>query len=298
MVCIKTVRKIEYKGGFSMKKLILALLIGVLLCSCACAERIGDCLQVVNCNEWITLRQYPSTKAYALGRLYFGDDNVVLLNDEDYGDFVEVAYGDQTGYALREYLKPVQCFAGETLSLNKKQRYNVNLFLSNFSEQDFMQSGAYERYLTDNYYKQCFAYSHILMNKEDSVEYGDWYEYNVRIPLRTLQSTAKKYLNLDVDFCSGNPCDGDYVYFQETGGDVNGGYVCYDTVEKIDSNRLSVYFHIYGSNGSWTNEVCYSKPIEINDWFYAKGHALINMNGSGLNNRSGWYLERYAVQMF
>lgn len=89
-----------------MKRLIAALL----LCCCIVAsvalaetEYIGR-MEVVNCNEWVSLRQRPSTSAKRLVKVSLGSivDNCQQIDDEwIYGEF-----DGYSGYILAKYLEP------------------------------------------------------------------------------------------------------------------------------------------------------------------------------------------------
>lgn len=59
--------------------------------------------QVVNCNEWITLRKTPSTSAESLARIPLGA-YVKYISNADNG-FYCIEYNGQVGYALQSYLE-------------------------------------------------------------------------------------------------------------------------------------------------------------------------------------------------
>lgn len=282
-----------------MKKIAAVVLIAALICACAMAEGIGTRMKVVKCNEWITLREDPSKKADSLSRMGLGEENLVLLS-EDHGDFARISYNGKVGYALKEYLEPAESFEGEKITLAENQRYNVNLFLSNFSEQCFaVPEGAYIRGESDPRMEVDFAINHIWFNKENQLEWGEWGEYNVRLPANKVNATAEKYLEKSIRDQNSNHfmLYEKYYYWTETGGHTNDGFVSCDLVEQLDENRVGVYFHVYGSGEKWKNDVCYLRPDEIGEkyWSSLQGHAVINLDGGDLYDRSSWYLERYAV---
>lgn len=284
-----------------MKKLISSVLILVLIFSCAAAERIGDRLQVEHCNEWITLRETPSTKADSLEQMPLGADNLILL-DDDFDDFAQVSYNGEIGYALKKYLEPAEVFEGEETELNEDQRYNVNLFLSNFSEQYFaMDKGYYGANGAESSAAVLdFAINHIWFNKQNLLEEGDWEQYNIRLSSNKVAVTAKKYLNKPVKKGASDNfvLKSNYYYWEETGAHIKDGFTCYDSVELLDENRLSVYFHVYGGGEDWRNKVCYLLPEEAQQqyWCDAEGHAVINMANGSLDDRENWYLESYAIK--
>ena len=89
-----------------MKRLIAALL----LCCCllasialAEAEYIGN-MEVVNCNEWVSLRQRPSTSAKRLVKVSLGAivDNCRQIDEE----WIYAEYDGYSGYILAKYLQP------------------------------------------------------------------------------------------------------------------------------------------------------------------------------------------------
>ena len=63
-------------------------------------------MQVVNCNEWISLRTMPSTSADTISRIPLGEQ-VIWIRAAENG-FYQVNYQGNTGYALAEYLVQVQ----------------------------------------------------------------------------------------------------------------------------------------------------------------------------------------------
>ena len=61
---------------------------------------------VVNCNEWITLRSYPSTEAASLDRIPLGE--WVWINRGYYRNgFYSAEYNGQHGYVLAHYINYV-----------------------------------------------------------------------------------------------------------------------------------------------------------------------------------------------
>lgn len=284
-----------------MKRIIAAMLAMMLVFSFAAAENIGTRMVVDHCKEWITLRETPSTKAESLAQMPLGADNLILL-DEDYDDFAQIAYEGQVGYALKKYLEVAETFEGEELALDEEQRYNVNLFLSNFSEQMFaMSEGYYDSSDADPAMVLDFAINHTWFNKHNLIEEGQWDEYNTRLSANKIAVTAKKYLNKAVKKGASENfvLQGNHYYWEETGGHVKDGFTCLDSVESIDENRIGVYFHVYGGGDEWKNKVCYLTPEEVQQdyWCNAEGHAVINLGGGDLDDRGSWFLEKYAIKV-
>ena len=89
-----------------MKRLIAALLVCCcLLASVALAETeyIGN-MEVVNCNEWVSLRAAPRTSAKRLVKVSLGSivDNCRQIDDE----WIYAEYDGYSGYILAKYLQP------------------------------------------------------------------------------------------------------------------------------------------------------------------------------------------------
>ena len=284
-----------------MKKILSAILIAVLLTGGAMAELIGDRLEVIKCKEWITLREDPSKKADSLEQMPLGADDLVLL-DWDHGDFARLSYDGEVGYALKEYLAVAENFGGEEIAIDEEVRFNINVFLSNFSEQGFaVREGSYLSENADAGDVLDFAINHIWFNKQKFLEWneeGEWGEYNVRVSAAKVSPTAEKYLNKQVEKGASRnfDLDGNYYYWTETGGHVADGFVCHDSVNALDENRISVYFRVYGAGDAWDNDDCYLTPEEVQQkyWCSHVGHAVI-YTGGDLYDRDEWHLERYAV---
>lgn len=65
----------------------------------------GSMMVVVNCDEWVSLREAPSTSATRLTTVPLG---TIVNNCTPYtGDFIQCEYCGMTGYILSDYLQPV-----------------------------------------------------------------------------------------------------------------------------------------------------------------------------------------------
>ncbi len=86
---------------------LMFVLLGLLAVS-ACAEELGT-MQVVNCQEWVSLRETPSTSAARLYKVPLG----ALVTDcaEAQNGFIECAYLGRTGFVQAKYLKKVEDFS-------------------------------------------------------------------------------------------------------------------------------------------------------------------------------------------
>ena len=285
-----------------MKKLITLILILSLLGSTALAE-LGNRLKVVKCEEYVTLREEPSTSAAALARVPLGKavDDV----GDRHGDFTHVSYKGREGYVLTKYLRLKEDYSGTRVDLSDGERYNINLFLSNFTETGFCRNCCFDASYVDEAALTRFAIEHCWFNRQKQLEWGEYFNYNnVRLSRDQIAPVVKKYFGLDikpsksVDYIDYK--DGWY-YWEETGGHTDEGFACLTLVEKLDKRRYSVWFEIYGMGENWDNDVCYYTTAEaLRDYRpYGDsplGHAVIRVGSGGLKDRSGWALERYTMR--
>lgn len=91
-------------------KRVLCLLccLAMVLCALPSAARAGgggvsDVMRVVNCSEWVSLREFPDTKSKRLATVYLGElvNQCSWYNDE----FALCDYHGKTGYILLKYLQ-------------------------------------------------------------------------------------------------------------------------------------------------------------------------------------------------
>lgn len=288
-----------------MKKLLICALLLALVLSCAATAlgEIGDRLSVANCSEYITLREEPDTSAASLAKLPLGAE-VDEVGWAENG-FRKVSYQGQTGYALASYLSVTQTYRGSEVKLGQAQRYNINLFLSNFTEAGFVwPSGCYDKRWVDAALLTRFAIDHCWFNRQNRLEWGEYFnDNNVRLPKSQIAPIVQKYFGLDIKPSERAPYmdyrDG-YYYWQETGGHTNDGFACLDRVEALGWNRYSVWFNIYGMGEAWTNDMCYYTQAQARKVYPVAGleytgRAVINTGSTGLEDRSGWSLERFTV---
>ena len=91
-----------------MKKLAALLM---LLCMLAVSvhavadDYIGD-MEVINCNEWVSLRETPNASSKRLVKVSLGAivSNCELIDDE----WIYAEYDGYSGYILAEYLTPAE----------------------------------------------------------------------------------------------------------------------------------------------------------------------------------------------
>ncbi len=99
----------ESKEGKRMKRVLCLLCcLAMLLCALPSAARAGgggvsDVMRVVNCSEWVSLREFPDTKSKRLAMVYLGElvNQCSWYNDE----FALCDYHGKTGYILLKYLQ-------------------------------------------------------------------------------------------------------------------------------------------------------------------------------------------------
>lgn len=288
-----------------MKKLVafmLALVLALLLGASALAE-VGAQLQVANCKEYVTLREEADKSSAGLMKLPLGT-RVDELGPAENG-FTRVAYRGQTGYVLSQYLITAQSYRGPSVDLTRDQRYNINLFLSNFTEQSFLwRGGCYDAEWVDPAILTRFAIDHCWFNRQNRLEWGDYFNYNnVRLPEDQIAPIVKKYFGVSIT-PSHNPPYIDYkngyYYWEETGGHTSDGFACQYMVENYGGGRYCVRFGVFGGGSDWSNDACYDTWKEAVSAFPtysypALGFAIIDVGSSGLNDRSDWHVVRYAI---
>lgn len=81
---------------------IVFLLALVSLTNTALAHEPYETLHVVNCDQWVSLRENPSTSSKCIMQLPLG---AVVSYICDAGDFLQVSYSGTKGYVGRKYLK-------------------------------------------------------------------------------------------------------------------------------------------------------------------------------------------------
>ena len=294
-----------------MKKLLTCVLALAMILATgvpALAVEIGTTMTVVNCNEYITLREEPDTRAAALDRMPLGEKGVVFLGEADNGLWL-VSYEGQTGYALAKYLKPMGTFEGKRCDPSARERYNFNLFLSNFTETGFLwRSGCYSKAAPpDTALLTEFAVNHCWFNRQSRIEWAEDQYFNgnnVRLPENQIVPIVKKYFGETIkpnhklayiDYRDG------YYYWEETGGHTSDGFACLTGVEQLDDTRFCVAFNIYGGGEYWDNDVCYytaqqaAKAYPTYDGSAYYGRAVIDTGDSGASDRSDWSLEFIAI---
>ena len=112
-----------------MKRIICALLCTVLLAGSVptLAENVSEVMQVVKCNEYVSLRKEPDTKSTRLAKVHLGE----LVYDcvATSSGFVLCSWNGQRGYILEEYLKKTDFTMADGI-LPNQMVYNCNEYVS------------------------------------------------------------------------------------------------------------------------------------------------------------------------
>ncbi len=292
-----------------MKGMILWLLV-LLICLAAPASalaewELGDRAIIVNCNEYISLRKDATTASKRIERIALNETVNVLgvgLNG-----FLSVEHDGTLGYVDSAYMRMNDDYIGDVMELTDQQRHNINLFLSNFSEQrmglydewDMNEKWAAER---DGFLKD-FAIQHLLFNRRDKFERVSSALGEARIRDEELNDAIWRYLKTRPAGAGSAEYrkSGDYYYLSAADQRTNGGFVSAYRVDKLGDSRYAVRFSIYGGDCSWENEDCRLTPGEAAMKYDRSdiGMAVIVVDGDGnmgsLDDRSTWRLERWIV---
>ncbi len=240
--------------------LVLILVLGLSAAARADTHvpRIGRFMQVVKCKQYISLRDEPDTNAWAQARLGLGEW-VMSLGQEENG-FIHVSSVNGTGWALAEYLLPLGGdWQGPDMSgqLTSDQRYRVNVFLSNFTEQLFCWDHAFFGPGDDSELVE-YAINHIWFNNSEQLEWIDQGEYNVRLSDKYIQPVVDKYFGKQLHSMNARWYDyiDGYYYWTETGGHTPDGFAQITEMVDLGNDYYEVYFEIYGSGMYWENAAC------------------------------------------
>ena len=300
-----------------MKKLLAVGMMIALLCTSALGCEywtVGDVLEVVNCKEYVTLRSEPDAGSEAIDFIPLGNTAINMGGATE--DFTEVMYENRTGYVKSEYLKNrfSVCDGCEGVLLEDDELYNVNLFLTNFTEQgmlypaDVLEAAGMADYELVN-----FAIEHIWFNRQDYLEWGEYFNgNNVRLSEEYIPAVCQKYFGRtpvlihDVDYDIANK----HYYWQETGGHVPMGFANLHSISDMGGGRYRVGFCVYGMGMEWDDDV-YSMDErdlvhshleyfngELNAYgtrYNPRGNAIINVHGGSLSDRSTWTLDRLVI---
>lgn len=288
-----------------MKKRILSLILLVLMAAsflpASADDFFGKEYRVVKCNEYITLREEPSTKANALDRVPLGATVTAFSAAEN--NFLLVHYNGQNGYVLFEYLKELPTPAGMPVELTSSQRADMNLFLSNFTEGclGYVSKGVFDVQSAPDSMLVEFAVDHMWFNYPDSrIEWGEYKnDYNVRVNKKYVPEITEKFFGRQISEYEPYYVDfiDPYYYWQETGGHVSDGFACTDSVQYLGGNRYYVTFFIFASGNIWENEdtrLTLEEAYEKFPGYTKRGSAIVY--ATNLNDRSTFKLTRFVSE--
>ena len=140
-----------------MKKIFALILI--LSCMTVSTVFAGDNIVatyfVVNCNESITLREYPSVHARELAQIPLGQA-VGFIEDVGDGNFSKINYDGLIGFVISDYISPTSPFRDATV-VNCKQSITLREEATTYARELIqIPLGAHVKYLgveTNSFYK-------------------------------------------------------------------------------------------------------------------------------------------------
>ena len=145
-----------------------------------------------------------------------------------------------------------------------------------------------------------FSVWHIWFNQHDRWESGEWGNNNRRLSDKGIADVAQKYfgrrpLMLDLPELD---YDGDYYYFEETGGNMGIGFACLSEVESLGGGLYRVYFGVYGEGEAWNAADCALLPEQAANLYDQtpprQGCAVIR--SLGLDSQNGMTLSRLLIE--
>lgn len=184
---------------------------------------------------------------------------------------------------------------GLPVGVTAQERYHINLFLSNFSEQGMTH---YDEAETTDAELVDFAIFHTWFNRRDRLEWGDWGEDTCRMRDAHTAEIVQKYFGRTPASLAPTQMtyrDGWY-YLSEPGGPIGLGFACLSQVTALGGGRYGVYFCLYGAQDHWTNEDCRLRPEEAAAKYpnsrVRGGCAVIDVGTGTLESRETWTLRR------
>ena len=281
-----------------MKKRVaaLAICLSALAAMPALADnmRFGDSAAVTGVKDHVVLRTQPNTEADELTQIA-QEENVTYLSPEKDG-FAQVEYDGMRGYVPAGNLTSLTTH-GAAFSITDEERGSINLFLSNFTEQGMLR---YDESNSEDEELVRFSVWHIWFNQHDRWESGKWGNNNRRLSDKGIADVAQKYfgrrpLLLDLPEMD---YDGDYYYFEATGGNMGIGFACLSSVESLGGGLYRVYFGVYGEGEAWSAADCALLPEQAANLYDQtpprQGCAVIR--SLGLDSQNGMTLSRLLIE--
>lgn len=176
--------------------------------------------------------------------------------------------------------------------LTDAERYEVNVFLSNFTEQAFT---SYDAQTGDAALAE-FAGLHLWYNRRNAWELGSWPQGILRLPASELPAVCERFFgrtpaNLAPLYLG---YDGKYVYHDTEGPGDTRGFASVSHVEALGGGVYRAYFGGYGAGAGWENEDCRLRPEEAArkyaDFPVYTGSALIYSGDGTLGDRKDFTL--------
>ena len=187
--------------------------------------------------------------------------------------------------------------SGAAYSITDEERCNINLFLSNFTEQGMTR---YDEDSSTDEDLVRFSVWHLWFNQHDRWESGAWGNNNQRLSDKGIADIAQKYfgrrpLMLDLPEMD---YDGSYYYFEATGGNMGIGFASLSKVEALGGGLYRVYFGVYGEGEAWSAADCELLPEQAADLYDQtpprQGCAVIR--SLGLDSQNGMTLSKLLIE--
>ena len=182
--------------------------------------------------------------------------------------------------------------------LTDAERYEVNVFLSNFTEQAFTSFGAE----TGDAVLAEFAALHLWYNRRNAWALGSWPQGAFRLPAGELSAVCERFFgrapaNLTPLYLG---YDGAYVYCGEGAPGDTRGFASVSQVEVLGGGVYRAYFGGYGAGALWDNEDCRLRPEEAArkyaDFPVYTGSALIRSGSGTLGDRKDFTLLALSIE--
>lgn len=192
--------------------------------------------------------------------------------------------------------------------VTKSKQYDMNIFMSNFSESDLPNFSMGKRLSAEEL--TWFARDYCFFNRYELYEDTD-YEFpdggygNIRIQEKYIKDTVENYFGFSLDdseFTENLMYHDGCFYRQVTGGDMSSGCTIVNKFEKIGDNTYKLYCDVYFTSGadgdyysfnaqqaeeeSKKDDVCFVKT--------KSGTAIIE--AADINDRSTYILKEYQMQ--
>ncbi len=214
----------------------------------------------------------------------------------------------QTSAVTTQAVNLKEDFTVENIEIKGNMQYDLNIFMSNFSESDLPNFSEIKKLSYED--MTWFARSYALLNKyslyeEADRDFDNGMDCNIRIHEKYIKDIVKKYFGLSLDekkFTENMMYYDGYFYNQVTGGQISEGFTVVNKVEKIGNNKYKVYCDVYYTDGMDNKYYSYTqqqaeKERQKNDIVFVKdktGTAIID--ATDIKDRSTYVLKEYRMQ--